>query len=152
MYGSVSVIDLRKQRENSEKNQIWQKSHWILWDFARSGENLTKFDDILLDLVKILSELREISPEYGFFSQDLENYLRNLGFLLESEFLSIGSSFSSFGGGKLKLTCWSWFMVVKTHRRSSDGRVGQHWIKSDRFLQVDRVFGWVWTTLFIIIF
>ena len=41
-------------------------------DFARFGENLTRFDEISLDPVKISSDLMEILPESGFLRWILE--------------------------------------------------------------------------------
>ena len=86
--GSVGVIDLRRQRENSEKTQIRR----INADFGdsfldsgkislRSSKNLTGFDEISPDLVKISLDLREILPESGFLRQILENYRRILEIL-----------------------------------------------------------------------
>ena len=55
------------------------------WKKHKSDENLTEFDEILPDPVKISSNLREIAPEsgkispgFGFFHQFLENFGRNL--------------------------------------------------------------------------
>ena len=47
----------------------------------RSGENLTRFDEILLDPVKISQDLREISPESRFLRRILGNYRWNLEIL-----------------------------------------------------------------------
>ena len=47
----------------------------------RSRKNLTGFDEISLDPVKISLDLREISPESEFFRQILENYHRILEIL-----------------------------------------------------------------------
>ena len=83
--GSVKVIDLRRQRENGEKTQIQQinaDSGDIFPDSGeislRSGKNLTGFDEISPDSIKISLDLREISPESGFLHQILENYHRIL--------------------------------------------------------------------------
>ena len=74
--GSVGVIDLRRQRENGEKTQIRRinadsgNSFPDSGDISlRSGENLTGFDEISQDPVKISLDLREISPESGFFTR-----------------------------------------------------------------------------------
>ena len=47
----------------------------------RSDENLTRFDEIFPDPIKISLDLREISSESGFLRRILENYHRNLEIL-----------------------------------------------------------------------
>ena len=115
---SVEVIDLRRQRENGEKTQIRRINADFDDSFPdsgeisfRSGKNLTGFDEISPDPVKISLDLREISPKSGFLRRILKNYRRILEilagiwkFLLESGNLSVGSGFSGFRGGKPKLT------------------------------------------------
>ena len=110
-----------------KKTHIQQKSHRILWDFARSSENLTGFNEILLEPVKISSDLREISLESrklslesGFLYPILKNLHRNLEILAkiwkfwpESRNLSVDSGFS---GGKPKPTRWNQFLEMKTCR------------------------------------
>ena len=61
----------RKLREKVRKTQIWRKSHWNLWDFARFGLNLTRFDEISLDSIKISLDLYEIAPESRFFIAEI---------------------------------------------------------------------------------
>ena len=61
----------RKLREKVRKTQIRRKSHQNLWDFVRSGFNLTGFDEISLDSVKISLDLREIAPKSGFFIAEI---------------------------------------------------------------------------------
>ena len=90
----------------------------------RSGENLTGFDEISQDPVKISLDLREMSPESGFFRRILENSHRKLEILAgiwkfwpESGNLSVNSGFSGFRGGKPKPTRQNRFLVVKIRRR-----------------------------------
>ncbi|KAL0016123.1 hypothetical protein SO802_003192 [Lithocarpus litseifolius] len=66
----------------------------------RSGENLTGFDEISLDPVKISPDLSEISPKSWFFHRDLENFGQNLKILAGLYVFSVGSGFSGFRGGK----------------------------------------------------
>ena len=112
---SVGVIDLRRQRENGEKTLIRRINTDSSDSFPdsgeislRSGKNLTKFDEISPDPVKISLDLREISPESRFLRRILENYRRILAGIWklspESGNLSVGSGFSGFRGGKPKLT------------------------------------------------
>ena len=77
--GSVGVIDLRRQRENGEKAQIRRINADSGDSFLdsgeislRSGKNLTGFDEISPDPVKISLDLRAISPEFGFLHRILE--------------------------------------------------------------------------------
>ena len=95
-----------RRRENDEKNIDRQKSHWILYDFTRSNKNIIGFDEISPDLAKISLDLREITPESGFFHRILENFGQNLEifagilkFWLEFGNLSVSSGFR---GGKQK--------------------------------------------------
>ena len=132
--GSVGVIDLRRQRENGEKTQIRRinaDSGNSFPNFGqislRSGKNLTGFDEISPDPVKISLDLREISPESGFLLRILENYRRILEilagiwkFLSESGNLSVSSGFSGFRGGKPKPTRRNRFLVVKTRHRPTE--------------------------------
>ena len=76
------------------------------WKKHRSDENLTRFYKISPDLAKISLDLREITPESGFFHRILENFGRNLEifagilkFWLEFGNLSVSSGFR---GGKQK--------------------------------------------------
>ena len=108
--GSVGVIDLRRQRENGEKTQIRRINADSDDSFPDSGQislrfgkNLTEFDEISPDPVKISLDLREISSKSGFLRRILENYrwiLEILAgiwkFLPESGNLSVGSGFSGF--------------------------------------------------------
>ena len=48
----------------------------------RSGKNLTEFDEISPNLIKISLDLREISPESGFLRRILENYRQILEILV----------------------------------------------------------------------
>ena len=103
----------------------------------RSGENLTGFDEISQDPVKISLDLREKSPKSGFFPRILENFCRILEnshrkleilagiwkFWPESGNLSVGSDFSGFRGGKPKPIRRNRFLVVKIRRRPA-GAVG----------------------------
>ena len=107
---SIGVIDLRSQRENDEKTQIRRINVDFGDSFPDSGEislrfgkNLTGFDEISLDPVKISLDLREISSEFGFLRWILENYSRILEILagiwkLLSKFgnILVGSSFLGF--------------------------------------------------------
>ena len=86
--GLVGVIDLRRQRENNEKTQIRRINADSGDSFPdsseislRSDKNLTGFDEISPDSVKISLDLREISPESGFIRWNLENYRRILEIL-----------------------------------------------------------------------
>ena len=108
--GSVGVIDLRRQREKDEKTQIRRINADSGDSFPdsgkislRSGKNLTGFNEISLDPVKISLDLREISPKSGFLPRILENYHRILEilagiwkFLPKSGNLSVDSGFSGF--------------------------------------------------------
>ena len=96
---SVGVIDLRRQRENGEKTQIRRINANFDDSFPdsgeisfRSGKNLTGFDEISPDPVKISLDLREILPESGFLCRILENYRRILEILA-----GIRKSFGRFG-------------------------------------------------------
>ena len=96
----------RKGEKNPDLAKISSKST----RFARSGGNLTRFNEISLDSVKISSNLREIALESGFFCRDLGFLSPKFGFLSpESGFLAriwvfcrimgfspIGSGFSGF--------------------------------------------------------
>ena len=78
MGRSIGVRDLRKRRENSRK---WHEN-------LRSGENLIRIYEISPDLVKILLDLREISPKSRFCGRDLGFFRRILEFFSsESRFL-----------------------------------------------------------------
>lgn len=83
-----SKITSRKRWGNFEKKvrktHIRGKSHRNLWDFTRSSENLTEFNEILPYPIKISPDLHEISPESGFFSQDLK-ILPKFGFFFLPE-------------------------------------------------------------------
>ena len=81
-----------------------------IWDFAKSGGSLTRFDEILLDSVKVSLDLREIALESGFF------YCWNLGFLLE-----FGFSAGRFG----------FFRFLGERNQNWPARVGFWWIKFD---------------------
>ena len=61
----------KKRRGNCEKRS----------EKPRSGGNLTEFDEISLDSLKISSDLREIEPESGFFGRDLGFLSPKFGFL-----------------------------------------------------------------------
>lgn len=72
--GSVGVVDLRRRRKNGKKTQIMRRNPDSGDSFPdsgdislRSGENLTRFDEISQDPVKILLDLREMSPDSGKF-------------------------------------------------------------------------------------
>ena len=121
-------------------------------DFARSGENLTGFDEIQPDLVKISPDLREISPKSGFLRRILKIYCRILEILPEAGKLSVSSGFSDFRGGKPKPTRRNWFLVVKTRRRPAGvvGLAGFRWIRS--VLRVGQVTGSIWTALPVALF
>ena len=95
-----------RRREKGGKNTDQRKSHRILYDFARSDENITGFDEILPDLAKISLDLREITLESEFFRRILENFGRNLEILtgILKFWLEFGNLFvgSGFRGGKQK--------------------------------------------------
>ena len=117
-----------------KKTQIWRRNPDSGDNFPdsgdislRSGENLTGFDEISQDPVKISLDLREMSPESGFLRRILENSHRKLEILTgiwkfwsESGNLSVGSGFR---GGKPKPTRRNRFLVVKIRRRPA-GAVG----------------------------
>lgn len=89
-----------------------QKTIGIRWDFtnsnenltgfvARSGRNLTRFDEILLDSVKISPDLaKDLARSRNFHWKLLSN--------------SISSSFLGFRGREPKATYWSQFLEEKT--------------------------------------
>ena len=79
-------------KKTVEKTQIRRKSHRIQWDFAKSSENLTGFDEISSDPVKISSDLREIVPESGKISSESGFFCR----ILEN-LAGIWKSFGPFG-------------------------------------------------------
>ena len=88
------------------------------WKKHKSDENLTGFDEILPDPVKISSNLREIAPEsrkispgFGFFHQFLENFSRNLEI-----FWSV-QVFQVLREKNRNPTCRNRFLVMKTRRR-----------------------------------
>lgn len=122
------------RRRNPDSGDIFLRSGDIS---LRSGENLTGFDEISQDPVKISLDLREKSPKSGFFPRILENSRRileilagfwkiltgNWKFWPESGNLSVGSDFSGFRGGKPKPTRRNRFLVVKIRRRPA-GAVG----------------------------
>ena len=95
-----------RRREKGGKNTDQRKSHRILYDFARSDENITGFDEILPDLAKISLDLREITLESEFFRRILENFGRNLEILtgILKFWPEFGNLFvgSGFRGGKQK--------------------------------------------------
>ena len=111
-----------KKTQTRRRNPYFGDSFLDSGDISlRSGENLTGFDEILQDPVKISLDLREMSPESGFLRRILENSYRKLEILAgiwkfwpESGNLSVGSGFR---GGKPKPTRWNRFLVVKIHRR-----------------------------------
>ena len=98
------------RRRNSDSGDNFPDSGDIS---LRSGDNLTGFDEISQDPVKISLDLREMSPESGFLRRILENSCRILDnshrkleilagiwkFWPESGNLSVGSGFR---GGKSK--------------------------------------------------
>jgi len=121
-----------------KKTQIWRRNPYFDDSFLdsgdislRSGENLTGFDEISQDSVKISLDLREMSPKSRFLHRILENSCRILEnshrklkilagiwkFWPESGNLSVSSGFSGFRGGKLKPTRRNRFLVVKIRRR-----------------------------------
>ena len=80
----------RKLREKVRKTQIWRKSHQNLWDFVRSGFNLTGFDEISLDSVKISLDLHEIVPESGFFIAEIWVFIAGIWNFLARIWVFVG--------------------------------------------------------------
>ena len=100
--------------------QIWQKSHRIRWDFARSGQNLIgskgnraeKWKKII-GIWVLSSNSRKFWLEFGFFNQNLEIFRSVWVFWVLRE-------------ENWSLTRWNWFLVMKTRRRPAEvvGSVG----------------------------
>ena len=118
-----------KKTQIRRRNPYFSDSFLDSGDISlRSGENLTGFDEISQDPVKISLDLREMSPESGFLRRILENSCwilenscRDLEILAgiwkfwpESGNLSVSSGFR---GGKPKLTRRNRFLVVKIRHR-----------------------------------
>ena len=102
----------------------WIRDGEKRWKKHKSNENLTGFDEILPDPVKISSNLREIAPEFGkispgfwFFHQFLENFGRNL------EIFQSVQVFRVLREENWNPTCRNRFLVMKTPRRPA-GVVG----------------------------
>ena len=125
----VSVIDLRKQLKNGKETTRKQ------WEKPKSSENLIRIYEISPNLAKISPDSMRFRQIWSKSYQIYWKYCWNLGFFTEiwkiftgiwvfspksrnfsskSGFLSNDSSFSSFGGGKPKLTHQSQFLVEKT--------------------------------------
>ena len=100
----------------------------------RSDKNLIGIYEISPNPIKILPDLREISPESVFFRRDLAFFRRDLGLFFvgiwnffsgiwvscrNMGFSPIGSLFWVLKGEKLKLTHHSQFLVEKTRRQLS---------------------------------
>ena len=101
------------------------------WKKHSSDKNLTGFDEISLDPVKISLDLREIawesgkiSSESGFFRWILENFGRNL------EIFQSIRVFQFLREENQNPTCRKWFLVMKTCRRPPEV-VGSTDFKSD---------------------
>ena len=124
-----------KKTQIRRRNPYFGESFPDFGDISlRSGENLTGFDEISQDPVKISLDLREMSPESGFLRRILENSCRILEnshrkleilaeiwkFWPESGNLSVGSGFSGFRGGKPKSTRRNRFLVVKIRHRPAE--------------------------------
>ena len=138
---------MRKLQEKVRKTQIRWKSHWNLWDFAKSGFNLTRFNEISLNSVKISLDLREIVPESGFFIAEIWVFIAGIWNFLVGIWVSAG-----------------WFGFSRERNRNRLAGVGLWWRKSaanlqsrlgrsisDRIrsgLRVGQVIGYVWTALF----
>ena len=137
----------RKLREKVRKTQIQRKSHRNLWDFIRSDFNLTKFDEISIDSVKISLDLHEIVPEFGFFITEIWvfiagiwNFLSRIWVIARLWVFRRPVRVFGFLGERNR----NWLIA---DRRSRSGQP-----VSDRFrsgLQVGRVTEYVWTALLV---
>ena len=125
----------RKLRERVRKTQIRQKSHQNLWDFVRSGFNLTGFNEISLDSVKISLDLHEIAPKSGFLSPESRIFSPESRFLSDYGFFAGQFGFLGERNQNWPVEVGFWWRKSAVDHRSRSGqpfRIGS-----------GRVSGWV---------
>ena len=87
----------RNCMKTMRKTQIWQKSHWNLWDFAKSDQNLAGSTWNITWIWVFLSRFGIFSPRSRFiFCWNMEFFCRNLGFLSEYGFFADWFTFFGF--------------------------------------------------------
>ena len=137
-----------KEHRSGKKPRFRRYFPKIQWDFAKSSENLTRFDEISPDSVKISLDRREISLKCGF--------LRRILCKLSPESGNFGRSLVIFQSVRV-------FQVLGEENRNQFAGIGFWWwrpatdppeqlgrpdsglIRS--VLRMDRVTGSIWTAL-----
>ena len=86
------------------KTQIWQKSHWNLWDFAKSDQNLAGSTWNISWICVFSSRFGIFSSGSGFiFCWNMEFFFRNMGFLSEYGFFADWFTFLGFKGREIEI-------------------------------------------------